>query len=83
MPVTILVEAMREEQSGTAQKCTARMAELERIKANHAERLRRNLEGVAREKATFGNWLTTKQQEVQNITERLELFTNRPDAGES
>jgi len=39
------------------------MAELERIKAVYAEKLRRNLEGVAREKATFGNWLTTKQQE--------------------
>jgi hypothetical protein len=32
-------------------------AELERIKATYAERMRRNLEGVAREKATFGNWL--------------------------
>jgi nicotinamide riboside kinase len=36
------------------------MAELERIKASYAERLRRNLEAVAREKATFGNWLTTE-----------------------
>jgi hypothetical protein len=49
------------------------MAELERIKATYAERLRRNLEGVAREKATFGNWLTTKQQEAANISEALEL----------
>jgi len=49
------------------------MAELERVKTSYAERLRRNLEGVAREKATFGNWLTTKQQESQNITEALEL----------
>ena len=49
------------------------MAELERVKASYAERLRRNLEGVAREKATFGNWLTTKQQESQNIAEALEL----------
>ena len=37
------------------------MAELERIKASYAERLRGNPEGLAREKATFGNWLTTKQ----------------------
>ena len=49
------------------------MAELERIKATYAERMRRNLEGVAREKATFGNWLATKQQESQNISEALEL----------
>jgi predicted RNase H-like nuclease (RuvC/YqgF family) len=55
------------------------MAELERIKASYAERLRRNLEGVAREKATFGNWLTTKQQEAQNIVEALELFANKPE----
>ena len=50
------------------------MAELERIKASYAERMRRNLEGVAREKATFGNWLTTKQQESQNISEALKLI---------
>jgi hypothetical protein len=55
------------------------MAELERIKASYAERLRRNLEGVAREKTTFGNWLTTKQQETQNIAEALELFVNKPE----
>jgi hypothetical protein len=30
------------------------MAELERIKASYADRLRRNLEGVPREKATWG-----------------------------
>jgi predicted nuclease with TOPRIM domain len=55
------------------------LAELERIKASYAERLRRNLEDVARQKATFGNWLTTKQQEVQNIAEALDLFTNKPE----
>jgi len=57
------------------------MAELERVKATYADRLRRNLEGVAREKATFGNWLTTKQQETANIAEALELFTT-PAAAE-
>jgi hypothetical protein len=56
------------------------MAELERIKASYADRLRRNLEGVAREKATFGNWLTTKQQEAQNITEALDLCLKRETA---
>lgn len=57
------------------------MAELERIKASYADRLRRNLEGVAREKATFGNWLTTKQQETANISEALELCL-KPEASE-
>jgi len=49
------------------------MAELERVKATYADRLRRNLEGVAREKATFGNWLTLKQQEASTILEAMEL----------
>lgn len=57
------------------------MAELERIKATYADRLRRNLEGVAREKATFGNWLTLKQQEAANIAEALDLCT-KPVAAE-
>lgn len=57
------------------------MAELERIKATYADRLRRNLEGVAREKATFGNWLTLKQQEASNISEALDLCT-KPVAAE-
>jgi hypothetical protein len=35
--------------------------------------LNHNLGGVAREKATFRKWLTTKQQEAQNISEALEL----------
>ena len=37
-------------------------AELETVKARYMERVRRDLDGVAREKATFGNWLTMKQQ---------------------
>jgi hypothetical protein len=34
---------------------------------------------VAHEKATFGNWLTTKQQEAQNMVEALESFANKPE----
>lgn len=48
-------------------------AELERVKARYGERLRRNLDGIAREKATFGSWLTLKQQESQSMTEAVEL----------
>jgi hypothetical protein len=33
-------------------------AELESVRAHYMERLKRNLDGVAREKSTFGNWLT-------------------------
>jgi hypothetical protein len=48
-------------------------AELERVKARYTERLRRNLDGMGREKATFGNWLTPKQQEAQSMAEAVDL----------
>jgi hypothetical protein len=48
-------------------------SELESIKARYMNRLRRNQDGVAREKATFGSWLTVKQQEAQNMMEAVEL----------
>jgi len=53
-------------------------AELERVKARYGERLRRNLDGMAREKATFGNWLTMKQQESQSMAEAVELCLKTP-----
>lgn len=51
-------------------------AELESIKAHYTARIGRNLEGVAREKATFNAWLGTKQQETQNISEAVNLCSN-------
>ena len=45
-------------------------AELESIKAHYMARIGRNLEGVAREKATFNSWLTLKQQECQSMAPR-------------
>jgi hypothetical protein len=48
-------------------------AELESIKAHYMARISRNLEGVAREKATFGTWQTMKQQEVESMAEAAEL----------
>jgi hypothetical protein len=56
-------------------------AELETVKARYMERVRRNLDGVAREKATFGNWLTTKQQEAQSMAEAVELFLKETASG--
>jgi len=47
-------------------------AELELVKAHYAERIRRNLDGVAREKSTFGSWLKLKEQETQGMTEAVE-----------
>ncbi len=48
-------------------------AELERVKAQYMTRISRNLDGVAREKATFTTWLAMKQQECQSISEAAEL----------
>jgi hypothetical protein len=48
-------------------------AELETIKAHYMARISRNLEGVAREKATFNDWLSLKQKESQNMAEAIEM----------
>jgi hypothetical protein len=44
-------------------------AELERITAQHQERIKRNLDEIAREKVIFAIWQTMKQQEAQFIGE--------------
>jgi hypothetical protein len=48
-------------------------AELERVKSHYMERIKRNMEGMAREKAAFGSWLTMKQQESQSMSEAVDL----------
>jgi hypothetical protein len=53
-------------------------AELESIKAHYMARISRNLDGVAREKATFNGWLTLKQQECQTMAEAVELCLKSP-----
>ena len=44
-------------------------SELERITAQHLERIKRNLDEVAQEKIIFASWQTMKQREVQRIAE--------------
>ncbi|MFI5110675.1 MAG: hypothetical protein ACHP78_17770 [Terriglobales bacterium] len=53
-------------------------AELESIKAHYTARIGRNMEGVARERATFANWLTLKQQECQSMAEAVALCLKSP-----
>lgn len=48
-------------------------AELESVKASYMARISRNLDGIAREKATFGAWLATKQQETEGMQEAADL----------
>ena len=44
-------------------------SELERITAQYQERVKRNLDEIAREKVIFATWQTMKQQEAQRIGE--------------
>jgi hypothetical protein len=53
-------------------------AELERLKAHHMARINRNIDAVAREKATFNSWVTMKQQESQSMAEAAELCLKAP-----
>ncbi len=64
-----------------AEEVTQIQAELESIKAHYMARISRNMEGVAREKATFSNWQTTKQQEIKDMSEAAELCS-KPKAPE-
>jgi len=57
-------------------------AELELVKAHYGERIRRNLDGVAREKATFGSWMKAKEQETQGMAEAVEQVLKAPEAAE-
>jgi predicted transcriptional regulator len=52
--------------------------EMERAKTHFMARISRNLDAVAREKATFNSWLSIKQQEAQSIAEALELCLKPP-----
>lgn len=53
-------------------------AEMESIKAHYTARISRNLDGVARQKATFADWVSVKQQECQGIAEAVELCSKSP-----
>jgi len=57
-------------------------AELELVKAHYGERIRRNLDGVAREKATFGSWLKAKEQETAGMAEAVEQVLKAPAPSE-
>ena len=62
-----------EEWSRKAEEIAHIQAELESIKAHYMGRINRNQEAVARDKARFSNWVATKQQEAQSMTEALDL----------
>jgi len=53
-------------------------AELDRVAAHYAERIRQNNEQVAREKEILRNWQMLKQHESQRISEVIELCSGQP-----
>ena len=66
-------EQVEAEWARKAQENIQTQEELERVKARYMARIGRNLEGVAREKAAVGSWVAAKQQEIQSISEVVEL----------
>ena len=52
--------------------------ELESIKAHYTARISRNMEALARDKARFNSWVTTKEQESQSMAEAVELCLKTP-----
>jgi hypothetical protein len=69
---------VEEEWARKAEENLQIQAELESIRAHYTARIGRNLEGVAREKATFDSWVTLKQEECRSIAEAAELCTKLP-----
>ena len=50
---------------------------MERITAQCLDRMKRNQEEVAQEKAAFSKWQTTKQQEADRISEAEDSVPSR------
>jgi hypothetical protein len=48
-------------------------AELELVKTQYQARMKRNLEAVEREKASFAAWLEKKQQECKSMSDAVDL----------
>jgi hypothetical protein len=61
-----------------AEEITHIQAELESIKAHYTSRISRNMEALARDKARFNSWVTTKEQESQSMAEAVELCLTSP-----
>ena len=51
--------------------------ELDRVKAQYAARVKRNVDEAAREKSKFDRWLAMKKQEVESISAAMDLCLKR------
>jgi hypothetical protein len=73
-----IYEAAQKKQAETewarkAEEIAQIQAELESIKAHYISRINRSTEILARDKARFSSWVTTKEQESRNMAEALDL----------
>jgi hypothetical protein len=66
------------EWSRKAEEITHIQAEMESIKAHYTARISRNMEALARDRARFNSWVTTKEQESQSMAEAVELCLQTP-----
>ena len=69
---------LQEFEARRAQEDAHIQAEMERVTAHSAERLKQNHEQVAREKEALRNWQMAKQHEMQRISEVIELCAKQP-----
>ncbi len=71
---------LEEFEARKAQENTKIQAELDKVTAHYAERIKQNLDQIAREKETLRNWQMAKQHESQRISEVIELCAKQPAA---
>lgn len=64
---------LEEYEARKAQENVATQAEAERVAAEYAARVARNLDEVSREKESFRKWQSKKQQEAQRIADAVAL----------
>ena len=71
---------LEEYEARKAQENCAIQAEMERVSAEYAARISKNLDEVAREKDSFRKWQAKKQHEAQRIAEALALCVTQASA---
>lgn len=71
---------LEEFEARKAQENVTIQTESERVAAEYAARISRNLEEVAREKETFRKWQTKKQYEAQRISDAVALCLTQSSA---
>ena len=71
---------LEEFEARKAQENTKIQAEMDRVTAHYAERIKQNLDQVVREKETLRNWQMAKQHESLRISEVIELCAKQPVA---